>query len=389
MQIRFEIDHLDHTGALIETFRPLRLRWSYRLGNLGIGDISYQLALSDPLVTRDGFAAYATDWQLNMIVDEADSFPLHAGIHTGATLRNDMGVVDVAGLDWLHWLEQPYAGFNYVTPPTPTVVRDKTWSAAAGATQEDVVDNLIASLTDPAYDANGVWLVPDYSGASFAQTMDSRLAYADSASVLQLVRNVSHLYDPRGFDFWVDWDKTVRFVGPRAINPAAVSPAYTLTGSGQIVGIPGQGFQWNNPGPRATQTVGAGAGANNMRGISSSTYAPSVTQYRRWARIANLSGDPGGADLSSTDLIVSQAASQGYLDRFPQKELRIVVKPDAVDPADPAAFFFNQVGQALDITYDFPPYHLVDAFFFVTGQSFQADSAGNWLCDVTHDQIYT
>jgi len=387
VQIRFEIDHLDHTGALIETFRPLRLRWSYRLGNLGIGDISYQLALSDPLVTRDGFAAYATDWQLNMIVDEADSFPLHAGIHTGATLRNDMGVVDVAGLDWMHWLEQPYP-FDYANPPSFSTTADLKFSAANGATQEDVVDTLLSSLTSASYDVNAVGLIPDYSGASFAQTMDKILPYTDSATVLQHIRNVSHLYDPRGFDFWVDWDKTVRFVGPRAINPAAVTPAYTLTGSGQIVGIPGQGFQWNNPGPRATQTVGAGAGGNR-RGISSSTFPASVTQYRRWARIANLSGDPGGADLSSTNLIVSQTASQGYLDRFPQKELRIVVKPDAVDPADPSAFFFSQVGQALDITYDFPPYHLIDAFFFVTGQSFQADSAGNWLCDVTHDQIYT
>jgi hypothetical protein len=82
------------------------------------------------------------------------------------------------------------------------------------------------------------------------------------------------------------------------------------------------------------------------------------------------------------------AAVKQIPDRFPQKELKITIKPDEFDPTNPTYFFSPLIGEALYVDVDFPPYHRINANFWITAQEFHTDDAGNWLCDVSLQQIY-
>ncbi|MEK9809924.1 MAG: hypothetical protein VW362_05720, partial [Candidatus Nanopelagicales bacterium] len=115
-------------------------------------------------------------------------------------------------------------------------------------------------------------------------------------------------------------------------------------------------------------------------------YAPSTATYRDWTIVRQL--NRATSDLTDDDGIEDMAEGGGYQDRHPQKELRLTIKPDLVDPSDELAMFSNQCGQALNVDYTYPGYHRIDADFYITSQTFYSDDAGNFLCDLTLDQVY-
>lgn len=408
--IRFLVDVADNNDTPLYTYHVSRLNWSYRLGD--VGGAVFEIALTDPALTRDGFAPYANRYTLNLLVGDSsvdpelwNIFPLQAGFITGAQIASERGTVQVSGQDWLAWLRQPYPFLNVVANTGSHVGYDLTlaeWLAYdpngdgkpdeanrnfQAKTQEFVVNDLITSLTDIGYDPLAPALILAFNGLGWTQTMNYQIPWGDGTGILEHLQVISGQFDPYGFDFWVDWDKTVRLENPRQQNPASVTPSYAMIGPGQIVSI-----DWTNNGPRATETIVFGAGFGNgrpwfkSRFTSGSTH-PSEDLYGRWRRVLSFANP--AASVTDNTMVTQMAAGQGYLDRFAQKELRLTVKPDAIDPSDPTAFFFNQSGNAITVTYDFPPYHKIDAFFRVTGQDYRADSEGNWLCDLTLDQIYT
>lgn len=381
--IRFELDITDHDGSWITTLKPTEgLEWEYRMKRPGT--LLAPVSLFDPGLAQDVPAPLTHDWQLNVQVEPSlGAFELAAGHVTSVNVVGNTQRLKVAGADWLAWLDQPYWGFDYSRSVATRLASDTAadyrskWSAASGDTQQDVVEDMIATL---CVDANDVALTPVLNGAAWAQTMDYRIDWGNSSSVLQHLTTVSDLFDPRGFDFWALWDKSIVCEGPRLLNPASVTPIYTLDNADVIVD-----YDWVNNGPASTYFVGYGPGTGNMTEYAQSEYAPSTALYRRWRRIANF---PPGPALTGSSTITSRVASQAYLERFPQKRLLLTVRPDRLDPSQPWVGFQNFLGEAVDVDYTFPGvYHRIDSFFWVTGQRYYF-KRGAPMLDLSLDQLY-
>ncbi len=412
--ITFTVDHLDHYGNILSTMTPTAdsLAWTYRLANAGgPGDMACDFALSDTNMYENAFAAYVSDFSLNMHVSGGASIPLMRGICTGVNLKNDLGVVSFVGKDWLHYLEQPFPhtnltvggrfGYQLTLADWRSLLDStRTWNASAGtnsatitynATLQTVVSDLITSLSSGTYDPIAPILAPLYLGNVWTKSLNYSFPWGDQTTVLDHINTIARLYDPRGFDWWVvaNPDKQVILNGPRVLNPNSITPVATLTGADTIVAI-----DWTNTGPRATETVVMGSGLGNGRPWLANRYTsgathPSEDLYRRWTRIVSIA-NPGASITSPADVMLGLADAIGFLDRFPQKDLRLRIKPDYVIPGNAAFMFYPLIGECLAVNYTgFSRYHHINAQFYMTAQSFSTDAAGNFVCDLTLEQIYT
>lgn len=384
--IWFEVDHYEHDGTWLGTVIPHNLRFRFHMGQFGPGWIYYEIPYSDALMSTDGWAAKRTDWQLS-VVQDGNATQIMAGMHGPNSIQTDGSVVKVTGQDWLWWLDQPFLGFDYSLSFTAFLAGTidefvQTWAAANGNTQEQVVDALMAPLFATA--AEQAVLIPNYQGTAWAQTMDYRVFRNDPTTVLQHLQAISKMADPFGFDFWVTFDRYINLVGPRRNGPASVSSIYYLTGPDNgIIGIPG----WENRGPNAATSIAVASGVGNAVRYSRKTYAASRSTYRDWTILRTL--NRATSDLTSEDGVGYFAEGGGYQDRFPQKVLPLTIRPEIVDSGDPTAMFQCKLGETINVNYAFPVYHTVNADFWITGQEFYSDGAGNWLCDLSLDQVYT
>jgi hypothetical protein len=392
------VQHIDRAeGGVVGTFFPLKPRFAFRQNDPG--DITYELALSNPQIKRDAFAPKRTDFRLQVSSTGANWQNIMGGFHWPVSLENETGVVKIQGMDWMVYLEQPM-WFDAYNTDTIDVIEMKdgvkkilkkaeswgrAWASEPGvdtdavtfnATQEIVVRELIETIADGDNDTLKINL--DFFGDSFGwgTPMGYTVMFQDSTNILDHIRAISEMESPFGFDFFMNWNKTLV-----CYNPALVSPLDEIVPIGNITRTEGGlvRLTWQNNGPVATHTLAVGAGSPGI--WAHKTYKPSEQLYRRWLRIVRL----GGAHRMPEQVL---AAVKGIPDRFPQKELKITIKPEEFSPNDPALFFHPQIGRALYVDIDFPPYHRINANFWITAQEFSTDDAGNWLCDVSLQQIY-
>ena len=389
--VRFEVDILDNAGDLVATLDPAGdLRWSYVMKEPG--DLWCSFSMFHPQMSTDLFRPKINDFVLNMIVDESIAIPLMSGIVDSVNFKSELGVVEMTGKDYLMWLDQPYPLDAYDTYTSidsliaGAALADwsngavgKEWAGASGATQEVVVNDLIAPLLDPTYSPDTPVITLAFNGSAWSQAIDWRVVFGDSTSVLDQIRAISDVYDPLGFDFWMEWDKTLRLEGPRLINPAAVTPLYAFTSAATIVDI-----DWTNRGPFTTDVFGYGSGSGNVRGFARKTDVDNVAQFRRWRSIVNFQSP--SSDLTSDNLITELVESGEFLE--PQKELRLTVRPDFIDGSDGSDGFLNILGEAVDVDYTMPGYHRIDANFYVVGQTYYSEDGSNFLLDYTLAQVY-
>ena len=294
--IRFELDILDHDGSWVTTLRPAEgLEWSYRMKQPGT--LLAPIAFSDPGLAADVPAPKTHDWQLNLLTDDVVTNELAAGIVDSVNVVGNQQRVKVACVDWLAWMDQPYWGFDYDKTVAQRVASNgdsdyrAKWSGANGDTQEDIVQDLIATL---GTEANDVVLTVELDGAAWSQPMDYRIEWGNQSSVLAHLTTVSSLDDPRGFDFWTTWDKRLVGYGPRKLDPSSVTPLYTLDSSDVIVD-----YDWVNNGPASTDFVGYGPGTGSMSEYARSVYAPSIAAYRKWRKITTFAPGPALTGLSA------------------------------------------------------------------------------------------
>lgn len=387
----FTVTNLDHDGSEISTFTPIAgtLRWTYRLAQSGgPGEGAWAIALSDEsIVTADQFAPFRTDWKITMHYPDEPDEDLIAGIlgpiNTGSEASGVFGQVSCSGKDWLHWLEQPYP-FGYADVVADVVNNQlldpanlfKQW---IGQSQVTIVSDLITALDG---NVGAVIFTASYEGTGWALTLDKEVAFGDNTTLLDLILNIAKLatfgLDQYGFDMWVDPDKTVHFVAPRVTDPSSVTPIFTLDDA-NIVAPP---LDWTNNGPIETDSVVFGQANNNTSRIGFADYAPSQTVYRQWTQFAQVS-------LAQGDAIAAAAQGIGQQDRFPQKNLKITIRPDLLDPLDPRVGFRSQLGQGILVHYPISPYHTIFADFYIVEQAYYSPDGCNWLCDLTLQQIYT
>jgi hypothetical protein len=387
----FTVTNMAQDGTEISTFTPIggTLRWTYRICQSGgPGDGQWAIALSDPsIVIADQFAPYRTDWKITMHYPGEPDEDLIAGIltpvNTGSEPSGVFGQVRVTGKDWLHWLEQPYP-FDYAAVVADVVTNQlldpanlfKQW---IGQTQETIVGDLITALDG---NVGAVVFGASYEGTGWTLTLDKEVAFGDNTTLLDLILDIAKLAtvgtDQYGFDMWCDPDKTVHLVAPRVTDPNTVVPLFTLDDS-NVVAPP---LDWTNNGPLETDSVVFGQANNNTARIGFSDYPASQAVYRQWTQFQQVS-------LAEEDAIAAAAAGVGLQDRFPQKNLKITIRPDLLDPLDPRVGFRNHLGQAILVHYPIDPYHTIFADFYIVEQAYYTPDGCNWLCDLTLQQIYT
>jgi hypothetical protein len=400
------VQHIDREqGGVVGTFNPLQPRYAFREND--IGDVSYSLAMTNPQVTRDAFAPKRTDFRLQVSRDGAAWHDVMGGFHWPVGINNEEGTVQIQGMDWTAFLDQPMWFDAYDIDAEDLVFdeSDNTYKKAikavlnnpnawfrgwtnlpAGAnpspyitfdaTQEIVVQELVDSVADGNFDTLKIDVEFLGEATGWSTPMSYVVMFQDSTTILDHIKAIAALDDPFGFDFYMEPDKKLICYNPALTAPlGSINALYVIKRDSPAL----VSAQWQNQGPVATHTVGIGPGSPGV--WAHKTYAPSKKIYRRWLRLVTL----GGSYRMPKQ--VKYAVDQ-IPDRFPHKDLKLTLKPDELDPVDPTAFFFPAIGRALYVDIDYPPYHRINANFWITAQEFHTDDAGNWLCDVSLQQIY-
>ena len=393
------VQHLEHDGTVLGTFFPLQPRFAFRAND--VGDISYSVALSNPQVTRDAFAPKRTDFRLQVSNDGGFWRTIMAGFHWPVGFENETGIVNIQGMDWLAYLEQPMwfdlyniqarellggkTGLDVVIDdPSKVMIAwvgtddggDPQPGVNYNATQQTVVQDLLDAVADGNDGTININAVFAGDGTGWSEVLNYVIMFQDETNVLDHIRAIANLDEPLGFDFFMNWDKSLVCYNPARTAPiSSINTIYSITRkSPALVAV-----KWQNNGPLATHTVAVGEGSPGY--WATKTFGPSVDTYRRWLRLVR----PGGVYRMPKEI---DSIVTAYPDRFPQKELQLTLKPDELEPTDATAFFSPMIGEALYVDIDFPPYHRINANFWIVGQEFHTDDAGNWLCDVSLEQIY-
>lgn len=320
-----------------------------------------------------------------------------AGIHVPVNLVNDQDAVNIAGKDWAHWLEQPVmfeyyrynwdqVGSTYVTRKRDIVKQSRALSAGVvqniaimaftpAASQATVVKTLIDNTkrgTDYV-DINPVFT--GSAGVGSLELSDYIISFQDETTVLQHINNIADLDQPFGFDWTMNSGKTMEFFGPRKAVKESPTPIWTIT-QDSILEQPITDLDWTNNGPIGTHVVGLSQGSPALWAYKRDQ--DSVDLYREWLKIDHV----GDQYIKSADIKYAVSGLQ-YL--YPQKDVKITILPEVIDPFEA---FQNHVGDVIRVIWDFPPYHKVNAYYWITEQRFSDDSSGNWKCELGLQQIY-
>lgn len=364
--INLRIVNTDHAGATLSVLQDLPdMGYSFALSDMG--EANWVVPLSHPNLVRDQFAPKLTDYRLGITSDLVNWYTIQGGICGPVGLKTGIQSVAVVGYDYLYYLNQPYP-FDYASAYSSLSATDliKYWVTT---NQQTVIAALVA--------ASPLSFTTSFSGTGWTEVMNYMIMYGDTVTLLDHVRAIGEMNQPKGFEFWCDYDRLIRFYAPRRNNASSTPIASFLyvTGSNGLIDI-----DWTNQGPKATKTVGLSNGLK--RGFSE--YTPSTAAYREWLELVQLR-----ENLYKQTEIDAATDSIGTLDRFPQKTIKITVKPDEVDPLDETAWFYNHCGKVIHVDSEdyFLPYHRIDTLAIITNQDFKLNN-GTWTCDISADYIY-
>lgn len=383
------------------------LTYSFRAG--APGDISYQLANSIGGITQDAFAPYKTDFMLQYQPPGGGAFQnIMGGIHVPVNLKNDEDAINVAGKDWSHWLEQPY-WFEWYTANWDDndalhTILTHSHSYSPGihvyapaavyyppATYREAITHLInntqpagrSTLTGGTY----VPITPVFQAQIGTREIPPQctlvVMFQDQTTILQHINNFGEFGDPYGFDWTMNPNKQMEFFGPRKEVKYAPKPIWTIS-KDQIVGglaeNPMLDLDWTNNGPLATHLIGTSNGSPGLWWHKRDQ--DSVNKFREWLRVETL-GDQYIRGISL------QHALDGLDYLHPQKDLNITVLPSLLQNAKTGEWdgFKNHIGDVIRVKWDFPPYHEVNAFFWINEQTYESDGE-EWTCRLGLQQIY-
>jgi hypothetical protein len=397
----FRIRHLNHAGGLVAEHQMVGGSLSYTFRAGAPGDISYQLANSIGGITRDAFAPYFTDFMLQYANPAGGAYEnIMGGIHVPVNLKNDEDAINVAGKDWSHWLEQPYWFeyylYDYLDDTNLQDIIDENRAYPPGITetvaavafyppvlQSNIIRQLINN-TQPdgrwtLTPGNYVPITPVFTGtAGSANFTKSSLIiqFQDQTTILQHINNIAAFDEPYGFDWTMNPNKQMEFFGPRKEVKHAPNPIWTITKDQIIGGLaenPLMEIDWTNNGPLAAHLVGVSNGSPGAWWHKIDQ--DSINRYREWLRIETL----GDQYWRGQDML---HALDGLDYLHPQKDLKIVVLPSLLSTG-----FKNHIGDVVRLVWDFPPYHEVNAYFWINEQTYNSEGE-EWKLTLGLQQIY-
>ena len=394
----FRVRHRTHGGSLISTHTPVggTLTYTFRAG--APGDISYQLPLSDLAIGRDTFASYKTDFLLQhrpQATIGAGWQDIMGGIHVPVNLKNDEDTVNVAGKDWAHWLEQPvwfdYYAYNWSEAGDAFATRKRDIIKAAKQYSAGIYENIaVLAFTPPATQSaictkliNNTKRGPNYpniqpsynsgAGSSQLEYTSYIINFQDTTTVLQHINNIAALDEPYGFDWTMNPGKTMEFFGPRKNRRDSPSPIWNFT-EATILEHPMLELDWTNIGPIGTHVVGLSVGSPALWWHKRDQ--ESIDKFREWLKIEHV----GDHYIKGPDM---RYAVDGLDFIHSQRDVKIVVNPEILPDG-----YKNHIGDVVRIRWDFPPYHEVDAFYWITEQTYEQPDPSNWRLTLGLQQIY-
>ena len=386
--VEAQVIHRDHSGGLLQVFKPVGDSLTYNFKASDVGGIGYQIAQSD-LLFPDTFAPYRTDYELQFRYAGGSWTPVQAGIHVPVEMAANSGVVQVGGKDWLHYLEQPWFFDPYnvdaddLTTGLAAVLLDQFDLTTAFCQFYPIDSQVQTVLTDMVVSGPpaSIGYTTSFVGSGWGALPINfpPIMFQDQTNIIDHIRSLSSMFDPYGFDFYVDWDKKIYFYKPRR-NPT--TPIYTLVDNTTIVDIP----SWRNNGPLATHVVGLGPGSPAWWAHKKDQ--DNINVFRHWLRLEQL-GDAIRRKNAARLLREVKSSTDDLQFLFPHKDLQLTIKPELLNIINPLDMYKNHIGDVIDVDYSgFLPYHRIDAKFWIIGQDFHNDSSGNWLCDLTLQQVY-
>lgn len=365
------VQHRNHAGTVLGEFKPAN-EIQLEINRNTPSSCTYQLARSDPALTRDCFAPYRTDCFLYRGNDLIVSGP-----HVSRKWSSENeGVIQVAMLDWMHLLEKLYmpvavSGDNVLIADKKTAFRQWPTVVAGQVTDEAqriginldvIVRELLAyrNAVDPLQWS--VEVMPS-GGTIPTKTLYGPVYFSDGKSMLDHVKAIGGMH--LGYDF------DCKYVGTNDIqvrlwynNDAAsyggkkADPIWLFNEGDKFVS-----FSWEDTGPKATRTFTTGQGHGPVGTLTDvSVFTASDSTYRQLESVED-AGELSDMYQYSTApddyrSIKRITGALGHRNRGPQHNLQITFNT--------SIFPFNfwtrfTPGESVAVNYDFG-FHAVRPF---------------------------
>jgi hypothetical protein len=380
--------HLDHTGTVINTFRPEELQFTLRKGVDGPHDITY--ALSRDQAVDDMVGAYRTDFQLIDSSSSLGAYTIMAGMHTSAPqVTTDEERLQIAGKDWMHYFERRYWPYD---DTNPSAYRIKPGGVAATINDPPTGYAYYIDASSTPRDSMGI--ITDILNMVLGQTNSLAITYSlanigytpqnfvvtliDTENVLSKIQTLSQ-EDNGKFDFWIESDKSLHRAAPHRYTTGVESNS-ALAEQIFDTSVPASGVvavNYENIGPVATRLIGQGANQSSTI-VSVREYAPGSAQFR-------LLEDHVSFEGVLSNLRVRNLTRRVLLNGLnPVHNVSITVIPDAL------ANFWSRFhpGVAIWLTCELEA-HLIDAAFEIISIDGSSDDDGNMVAVFNLQQIYT
>lgn len=375
------IKHLDHAANVISSHRPLDLGFS--LVNCDEGEITYELALSDPGVVNDNFGPYRTDY----VLVRGTSNTITSGMHTSVNLNKDRDSIFVGGNDWLHYFKRriypfdPAAyrgdGVDGVDNPGYWKTWPKKW---VDEDLRDITQQIIRAMIEAdGTPANPLW-VPDFimSNNQAGITHRYKIFPADQTSIFDHIKTLSEIDE--GFEFAVSPINLEFFMYYPDRDSGNSVYHIRSTGSettGQIIE-----FDWTNNGPRGTWTLGLGSTSKARNAGATKTDIDNKNVFRRLDIVEEF------GEVSNQTMLNKKTDFQGSTNLGPEKTLTLVcLNPEFMTPN----FYTggrprSLIGNRVRVTHNFG-YRMVDAYFRIQALRWTIDREGNELVQFDLEMI--
>ena len=315
----WRIMHKNHDGTNRGQLQPENLSFTMQKGDAGSNSVAYELDLghSESVDMVQFQEPYRTDFELSV-----DGYIIIAGMHTEIAFSTDDNFVQIAGKDWLHYLEKRQYPFD---PMEPNQYRDGDPERglameAEGVDVGTIIGTILARVLDEPYSLDMTYTVPDME-----TPIDFELALADTSSIQSKIAELGE--NATLFDFWVTPSKELQFAVPRQYDETAMtdSSACALILNNDVT----VRASITSTGPDCTRFVGYGAGNEVRLGLE----LMDVNQMGPYRR---LDGNDDYGDVAFRARVDRLATGDYYQRKFPQETVTIEVQAEDIGGFWPA-----------------------------------------------------
>lgn len=329
----WRIMHKNHDGTNRGQLQPENLSFTMVKGEAGSHSVNYELDLGNAtMVDMTQFTEpYRTDFELSV-----DGLIIIAGMHTEMSFNTEDEFIQIAGKDWMHYLERREYPFDPLQPNAYRLGDPDRGLAFIGINTDigNIINQLLTQTLTMPYSLPISWTTPTIGVAT-----DYELALADTGSIQS---KIAELAQEQGgaFDFWIDKNMQLHFAIPRQYTEAASTDpaacAMVFNTNNMIRG------EVNSAGPGATRFVGYGAG-NEVRLGLELIDNDLCNVYRR------LDGNADFSDVPSRARVDSLTIGEFHYVRFAQDKVTIEVQAEEI------AGFWNTMRPGIAVWVDNVP----------------------------------